>query len=152
MEQSLYINQPDISLYEMYESLGSDPSPRQEFFWQIVKFSGKSPLSVNAWLNCGVTPGKDAQRKIADGLGLSIDELFPKGNSDRDGSMIQRYKALCNYNVKRREFIEKLALLTSTSPATVKRWLNNRMIPKAWCRMVIADSLNISQTILFPSE
>ena len=53
---------------------------------------------------------------------------------------------------EREEFVKTIANITSSSPSSVSRWINGRIVPPLVKQKLIAEHLNIPINILFPQK
>ena len=125
----LYIDDA-MSLYEIGKLLKALPSPRRQFFDNIVAVSGLSPNSVKMMLSStvqGYIPRKEIREKIATNLGKDVDELFSDDRKN-ESSLYSLYIRLKARKVEYNEFVHILSKATGVTPKTVTKWLANKKI------------------------
>lgn len=66
-----------MALKEYYQELSQMPTPQQELRERLARECLVSEKTVYTWLSGKATPHKGKQAKIAEVIGLPIDELFP---------------------------------------------------------------------------
>ena len=129
------------TVFQLYEKIKHLPTPRQEFKHELVITTGKSPLTVATWLVGGNIPNPQDQQKIADKLGVCLDELFPHQETDSPKSLASMYHKLSNRNERLLDLEYRIAEVTSVSLSTVRRWLCGKRVPKEYQQRLIAIEL-----------
>jgi len=74
-----------MALKEYYQELSLMPTPQQELREMLARECLVSEKTVYTWLSGKATPHKGKQSKIAEVVGLPVDELFPN-NKTKNGT------------------------------------------------------------------
>ena len=138
-----------LSLFEKHDKLLMLSLQGKHLSNNIVQLTRCSPSTVRSWLEGNQVPSAIYQNLIASYLSTPLDELFPKDGFDGVGTLVGMYRELVNLRKLPGAFVETLINATFSSRTTVKRWLRNRYVPKAWQRVAISNELGESLEILF---
>ena len=144
--------QPNQSLFEIYELLIGLPSPRKIFFWQLVKATGRSPITVRGWLNGHQLPAPASLKALSTLLQVDEETLFPDNPRASAQSLTSRYLSLPCSNLVYQEFMDLITEAASVTPDRVRRWIKRRKVPIVWRRHAISMALGIAPGILFPED
>lgn len=71
-----------MTFRSLYEAEKKKPTAAQAFIAKVAALTEAGEATVRMWLTGRTSPDRLAQRTIAEYFGMSIEQLFPKHDSD----------------------------------------------------------------------